>query len=304
MKKEPPTVEEQHQIAADIVGAEISWENDGRGYFLCPMAEGHSTPTKDKHTVCYLDGVPTFFCWHDSCKEWMADASSKLRSKLDFRTDEELAEARLKSYERSQLDADARRLRLELPRIYRDFAWDGLLESHLSDPWECFLGMWDWEDVIWVGDVWDTGEKGEAHFKTVNQWWETKVNFYANRFTTGSTYKPGSLDRKQSNILCTKYTVIEFDCLDTDKEINKRKGAATLNYLRRFFDLRMIVDSGNKSVHGHFINNSKLSEKAKFFLRQLGADIQTMRPSQPVRLPGGRRENGKIQSVLWVNNEL
>lgn len=303
--KKPPTIEEQHETAEEIVGTAISWESDVRGYFLCPMAEGHSTATKDKHTVCYLDGVPTFFCWHDSCKEWMAEASSKLRSKLDFRTDEELAEAKIQAAQRKQLKYDALILRAQLERIYETFSWKTIFHKPYSaeNSWEVFLGLWNPRDVIWIGDVWDTGrEKGIGHFKTVDEWRAQSPNRYSNRYTTGSTFKPGTINRTAENVASTPYVIVEFDQLDKDPEANKRKGAAILNYLRPSFDLRMVVDSGNKSVHGHFANDARMTEEAKFFLRQLGADMQTMRPSQPVRLPGAVRENAKVQSVLYVRD--
>jgi hypothetical protein len=301
--KQPPSLEEQHKIAEEIVGVEIQWEEDGlKGFFLCPMAEGHTTPTKDKHTVCYLEGVPTFFCWHQSCKEWMENASSELRSKLDFRTYEERVETKIKAAQRKQLKYDALRLRAELERIYEAFSWKTIFQKPYSpdDSWEIFLGLWKPHDVIWIGDVWDTGEKGIGHFKTADDWRTPPPNRYSKRFTTASTFKPGTINRTLGNVSLTPYVVVEFDSLDNDPESNKLKGAALLNYLRPAFDLCLVIDSGNKSVHGWFSNDARMTQEAKFFLRQLGADMQTMRPSQPVRLAGAVRENGKIQSVLYV----
>ena len=297
--KQPPTIEEQHQIAEEIVGTPITWEEDLKGYFVCPMSAGHTTPTREKHTLCYLDGVPTFFCWHQSCNEWIADASRLLRSKLDFRTAEEKAAAKVKSDERAQLKYDAMRLRRGLERIYEQYHWD-LPRYSREESWNRFLKLWAPNEILWIGDVWDTGEKGIGHFRTVDEWRAVNVNFYANRFTTGSTFKPAKSDRIQANVLTTPYVIIEFDSLATDPEENKRRGAALLNYLRSAFDLKMMVDSGNKSVRGWFANDARMTDPAKFFLRQLGADMQTMRPSQPVRLPGAVRDNGTIQSVLYV----
>jgi hypothetical protein len=98
----------------------------------------------------------------------------------------------------------------------------------------------------------------------------------------------------------TDYIVVEFDSLNSDKELNRTWGAAMLKYCATFIDLAMVVDSGNKSLHGWFRNNEKVDSETRFFLRSIGADTKTMRPSQPVRLPGARRENGNIQSVLWI----
>ena len=108
-----------------------------------------------------------------------------------------------------------------------------------------------------------------------------------------------SVDRITTNIAKTPYTIVEFDSLSPNPETNKRRGAAILKYLASHgLNLVMVVDSGNKSVHGWFRND--LKEEDMFFLRQIGADPQSMRPSQPVRLPGGIRSNGKIQHLLWI----
>jgi hypothetical protein len=113
-------------------------------------------------------------------------------------------------------------------------------------------------------------------------------------------FLPGTVDRITKQVRQTPYLVVEFDSLDQNKQENRRKGAALLNYLRQSLDLKMVVDSGNKSIHGWFEMNKKVTEQERFFLRQLGADINSMRPSQPVRLPGAIRDNGNVQSVLWM----
>lgn len=305
--KQPPTIEEQHNIAEEIVGTPIEWEEDHKGYFLCPMHEGHTTPTKDKHTICYLDEVHTFFCWHQSCKEWMELASSELREKLDFRTPEQKAADKEKSKLKVALQCEAREMKWKFEEpLYKEFAWPELLVNPLSSraSWDVFLNLWNLTDYLWVGDVWDTGDKKQKHFARQLEWRLTNTDFYHNRFTTGSTFKPDSHDRTLTNVLEHKYTVIEFDWLDQDPEINKQKAAAIFNYcrLQAGYPLRMVVDSGNKSIHGWFENTGKMNEDARYFLRHLGADTNTMRPSQPVRLPGGRRENGRIRRVLYVSD--
>lgn len=299
--KKKPTLEEMQEIAEAIVQTPIEWDGD-KGYFLCPMHMVHTSPTKDKHTVCYLDGgAPTFYCWHNSCREYMEEVTKELRHKLDFRTPEEKAEDKLKAATKRQLKCDARKVIVHCNAIFDKFYWDIFSSPYsASDSWGIFLSLWGPQDNIWVGDVWDTGEKGAQHFLAVEQWLDHTPNLYANRYTTTSSFKPGTVDRTNKQVLSTPYLVVEFDALDEEKEENKRKGAAFLNYLRQSFDLRMVVDSGNKSLHGWFLNNDKVTEEQRFMLRQLGADPNTMRPSQPVRVPGGRRDNGKVQSVLWI----
>jgi hypothetical protein len=307
--KSKQTLEEKHKIAEEIVGVPIEWESDVHGYMECPMKELHTTPTKRGHTVVYLDGVPTFFCWHQSCKEWVELANSELRERLDERSpkerkaDAELAAARKNARQVSD------NLRRNLPNIIQVWQWDDLFSAPKRLPNESFrefLTVWNPNDYIWIGDVWDTGvnEKKDksAHFAPAIVWLDRKVNLYGNHYTTGSTFKAGSVDRIAANVEKTSYVIVEFDSLSPDPETNKRMGAAILNYLHKAcgLDLAMVVDSGNKSVHGWFHNNQHLNDEAKFFLRQIGAEPQSMRPSHPVRLPGAIRDKGRIQHLLWI----
>lgn len=303
MKTQTPSVEAQQAIAVGIIGTEIEWESETRGYYLCPLAEIHTTKTGSKHSRVDLDSVPTFFCWHSSCREFTELATAELRSQLDFRTPEEKAEGRLKAAAKQQLRYDALVLRSKMDWIYEKYAWSDILDRPYSPEncWKIFLRLWNAGDTVWVGECWDTGgEKGVGHFKSAGEWLSGPPNLYTNRFTSAATYQPGTLDRIMKQVATTPYVVVEFDSLAQDKRENKLRSAAILRYLGVAFDLRMVVDSGNKSLHGWFANDARMTDEAKFFIRQLGADINTMRPSQPVRVPGGRRDNGNIQSVLWT----
>ena len=132
----------------------------------------------------------------------MEDASAELRSKLDFHTAEEKAETKIKAAQRKQLEYDALLLRGRLETIYETFSWKTIFQKPYSpdDSWEFFLGLWKPDDVIWIGDVWDTGEKGIGHFKTVDDWRAQAPNRYSNRFTTASTFKPGTINRTLENV--------------------------------------------------------------------------------------------------------
>jgi hypothetical protein len=302
------TLKDRHRIAEEILGVPVEWESDVRGCLECPMRHAHTTPTKRGHTIVYLDGVPTIFCWHQSCRDWVKLANTELREKLDERSSEDKArDAEARTAKQAALQASDN-LRRSLPEIIKAWQWDSILNDRPkltpSESFQKFLTLWNDSDVIWIGDVWDTGvnEKKDKsyHFATVGTWKTRKLNMYANHYTTGSSFKPGSVDRITSNIGGAPYTIVEFDSLSPDPEINKRRGAALINYLYKVggLDLVMVVDSGNKSIHGWFRNS--LTAEDKFFLRQIGADPQSMRPSQPVRLPGAIRNDGGIQHLLWI----
>jgi hypothetical protein len=297
------TLEDKQRVAEEIVDGPISWEDDDKGYFTCPLASLHTSPTKDNHSVIYFDDVPTFFCWHTSCLEWYENANIVLRQSCDDRSPAERLAGKQQRKDRQAAYYHALRIKSEREEIYANYNWDAIFESPLSssDSWAAFLDLWLPDDVIWMGDVYDTGaERGGTHFRRIEDWHTNPINLRGSRFTCASTFLPSTVDRTNKTVNETKYLVVEFDSLDQDKRENRRKGAALLNYLRQSLCLRMVVDSGNKSLHGWFEMNEKITEQQRFFLRQLGADINAMRPSQPVRLPGAIRDNGNVQSILWV----
>jgi hypothetical protein len=296
------TLDDKQKVAEDIVGGPIEWEDD-RGYFTCPLADTHSTPTKDKHSVIYLEDIPTFYCWHSSCAEWYESANQLIRHTCDDRNPAERLAGRQQRKDRQEAHYRALMVKAELEKIYESFAWDTIFESPLSsqDAWAAFLGLWMPGDIIWVGDVYDTGGyRGSHHFRPVEEWRHTNLDLRGNHFTCASTFLPGTVDRVNKQVSRTRYLVVEFDQLDQDKQENKRKSAALFNYIRQEMNLDfvMVVDSGNKSLHCWLKNTA--TERQRFFLRQLGSDINAMRPSQPVRLPGAIRDNGNVQSILWV----
>ena len=297
------TLDERKQKAEEIAGP-ITWDGEDRGYFACPLGHLHTSPTRKGHTVVYLDGVPTFFCWHQSCQAWHQSANQVLRQACDDRTSSERKADKEARRAKAIAHDEALAILANRDEIYEKYHWhfpDNPLNS--SDSYAAFLTIWDPRDVIWVGEVYNTGNRGGDHFKPAEDWARSKVNLCGNHFTCASTFRPGSLDRTNKEVLTTPYLVIEFDNLAKDKEENRQRGAALLNYIQSRFGLvlRMVVDSGNKSLHGWFVNEG-ITGQTKFLLRQLGADINTMRPSQPVRLPGAIRENGNTQSILWISH--
>ena len=68
--------------------------------------------------------------------------------------------------------------------------------------------------------------------------------------------------------------------------------------------MTMAVCSGGKSIHGWWYCNGATDAQLKPFHQWAvvrGADPATFRPSQFVRIPDGRRDNGKEQSVLYFD---
>jgi hypothetical protein len=93
------------------------------------------------------------------------------------------------------------------------------------------------------------------------------------------------------------YQVVEFDqgTLDEQAKIHL--------HLAGMAKLCLVVFSGNKSLHGWYDVRSMGPEDVTRFRRYvaaLGADKATFTPCQLVRTPNARRDNGAIQTVLFL----
>lgn len=98
-----------------------------------------------------------------------------------------------------------------------------------------------------------------------------------------------------------RFLVIEFDLGTADEH------AAILLHLAEHAPLALAVHSGSRSMHGWFYCAGQPEESLRRFMAyavSLGADKATWTPSQFVRMPDGRRENGKRQTVFFFNPEV
>ena len=95
-----------------------------------------------------------------------------------------------------------------------------------------------------------------------------------------------------------RFLICEFDTGTADDH------AALLLHLGTFAPLVCAVHSGNKSLHGWFYVHGQPEEKVRKFFRyavSLGADRATWTRSQFVRMPDGTRDDGKRQTVFFLN---
>jgi hypothetical protein len=96
------------------------------------------------------------------------------------------------------------------------------------------------------------------------------------------------------------FLVIEQDSGTIDDQ------AVVLLHLREFAPLALAVHSGSKSIHGWFACGDEPEQTVRSFMEyavSLGADRQLWTRSQFVRMPDGRRENGRRQTVFYFNPE-
>ena len=113
------------------------------------------------------------------------------------------------------------------------------------------------------------------------------------------TTKEGKLDKHTlNNTGPRRFLICEFDTGTLDDH------AALLMHLGNFAPLVCAVHSGGKSLHGWFYVQSQPDVKVEKFFGYavtLGADRQLWSRTQFVRMPDGTREDGKRQTVFYLN---
>jgi hypothetical protein len=95
-----------------------------------------------------------------------------------------------------------------------------------------------------------------------------------------------------------RFLVIEQDKGTIDEQ------SALLLHLAGFAPMALAVHSGNKSIHGWFYCVRNPENDWHRFMRyavSLGADPALWTPSQFTRMPDGRRDKGKRQTVYFFN---
>jgi hypothetical protein len=95
-----------------------------------------------------------------------------------------------------------------------------------------------------------------------------------------------------------RFLICEFDKGTADEH------AAILIHLAGFAPLVCVVHSGGKSCHGWFYVQGEPDAKVEKFFRyavSLGADPATWTRVQFVRMPDGTRDNGKRQTIYFLN---
>jgi hypothetical protein len=121
--------------------------------------------------------------------------------------------------------------------------------------------------------------------------------------TSGLTTEGRPSPRAKSNVGPRVHAVVEWDAPDLDLD----RQAARLWFLAQVstFPLRLAMMSGGKSLHGWFAVEGGDDLAVRNLYRaaaRLGADICGFKsPHQWYRIPDARRENGNLQTAVFVN---
>lgn len=138
----------------------------------------------------------------------------------------------------------------------------------------------------------------------------------------GRTQEGGASEHCLDNTGARQFLVVEFDFKEFTDDGRETADALLLRrlasegispidlnaslhrHLASFCPIALAVHSGGKSLHGWYPCAGASEDALQKFFRcavALGADRATWTRSQFVRLPGGLRDNGKPQRVLYFN---
>lgn len=115
---------------------------------------------------------------------------------------------------------------------------------------------------------------------------------------TGLTQKGEESAHSLNNTGPRRFLIVEFDKGTSDEH------AALLIHLAGKAPLVCVVHSGGKSLHAWFYVEGEAEETTRKFFTyavSIGADKQLWTRSQFVRMPDGTRDNGKRQTIYFLN---
>lgn len=280
-------------------------------YIDCPGQSSHTTNNSSKD--CYvglgseLDGIRWLYCkcFHNSClssrQSFIKEMNKKWAKGLPLSND---VKPRIKFTSfGSKLKGvvEANDLKKKATNYVPPSPYTGtpINENHIDD-FKLFVSMWNEKDIIFIGERGQSWHNG-AYFYEMN--WEDIMNRFVPKFKDGkfpyytiqTTLISKAGGRKEEHCGTRKFIVFE---MDNETKENQWK---YLFFIRDYFkiNLRLIIDSGGKSLHGWFDYDENILTMKSIF-KHFGYDTKLFEIQQPVRLPGGyRQEKQQYQRVLY-----
>ena len=297
---------------AEALFPEVVWTDEITGYCPCPGQDKHAAPAGARDCRLKIDEVPTMSCFHASCGEEIEAANKALRTAIlssshvaQTAGEKKVAIAATKAKARHEEELKIR-TKQALPAVLKAHAWsydqivaDSPNPIHADDRqgmFHAFLGLFKDTDIVWIGNVADTGKEHHArNFQTKGQWFAGEIP--DNPLTCPSCFVTGSISRSKDNVAAQRYLVVESDLL------SKNEVGAIFRWLDRVVELplRAVVDTAGKSLHGWFeFPPPDVLAELKIMLPAMNCDSKMFGSSQPCRLPGGLREGeGRIQRLIY-----
>ncbi len=291
------------EVVEKILGP-VEWTDTTTGYCECPGRHHHTNQNGRRDCIVYLDHVPTLYCVHGSCRNDVADKNRELRSmsggvkkRLSKEDKLRIDQARCRQNIRLRA-ANSRDRILESRWTLNDILRDSPVKVP-EDPVEhskLLLGRFHHDDVVWIGDKYDSGIGHAGCFRTAHEWLEESA--LHGPLICPATFKPGVINRANENVVTRRFLVVESDTLDKDEV------GAIFRWLRdkAALNLVAIVDTAGKSLHAWFDYPAEEVDDLKLVLPVLGCDPKLFTASQPVRLPGCLRGD-RYQKLVYLGEE-
>ena len=310
-----------HAVAESMLGP-IRWVGPNKGFCTCPGKHLHTHLTREKDTAIFLapdTGLPTVYCFHSSCVDLVREFNGHLRNVFemeDLLVPEPPAERAVREALSAKKRAARQKAQNARSTVLTKYAEGWYSREVKRDSGRSQALLWanqfDDDALLWVGEP---HEMKPQHFYTAAEFKRAVERAESDEvlphFCGASTFKDPRGRRRNANVLSSPFFVVEGDDLAGDRnteqgrEENKAACWSLFTWMAKDLgmDLRFVVDSGNKSLHGWFrqIPDEGRRIEMQEFLTHLGCDPVTFRPAQPVRLPGAVRENGKPQTLYPIN---
>lgn len=299
-------------VAENLLG-NIQWIDDTKGFCTCPGEHSHTGTTRDHDCMVHIDGVATIFCLHSSCLENVQDANRQLRSAIREGSTpvgcqtQSSVERKRQARETEKTELLERKARGSLDRILKEYRWSydqigqdtkSSLSENPRDHWRNILGLFEEGDMVWAGNMHDTGKpKHASNFRSAGCWLAGEQP--QGMLTCPASFRSNSISRSNDNVLHRRFLVVESDVLSRDQV------GAVFKWLRDEvgLNLRAVVDTAGKSLHAWFdYPKAAVVDQLRVVLPQLGCDPGLFRPSQPCRLPGALRD-GRYQKLIYLAPE-
>jgi hypothetical protein len=317
----PPLSPPSNAVIKDLINEFVSvlrW-HDGYADVICPS--GHADAR------LYFDrGFPHLHCHHTKCAQDVATLNHDMREQVA----DLLREGKKVRIARSPEEKQAKAFRQQLCKITRDTRWlvlpkilEGpettierlLAESGLNGAespaaqQELLLNLFRKDDTIWIGDRAETGSPWyKSQFQQAGEWKKQLPLDRSHQLICPGIFTSGAWSRTGENVLYRNFIVYEADHLSIPDQLK------VIAWLRRFFILRAVIFSGNKSLHCWFAmprfgegEGYRAMRKIEAKLIGLDADKNMFRPAATTRWCGVERFDdkaekwtGRMQRLLFV----
>ncbi len=298
-------------LAEGIVGT-VHWTTDTLGHCTCPDEHLHKAKSASQDCSIKLDGMPKISCFHQDCRDPVADTTEQLRTALkDAGIRFDAQDYKKSKDDKARIEAIRKMERLHKRtvalqgRVFKIHRWpyaDIIKAAPVpangkpSEHWKLLLKLFKPGDIVWIGEKDDSGKAQHAkHFKRAQDWLNEKKPF--GPFICPSAFKPGSVSRCNDCVSVRRFLVVGADTIDRDQL------GAVFRWLRDKVKLPLhaIVEAADKSMQGWFeFPGAAHADELRTILPALGCQVDFFRPSQPCNLPGFPDAEGRPTRLVYL----